>query len=395
MPVYLDWAATTPPDADILAEAALVAAAAYANPSSVHAAGKEAAARLAEARSRCAAALGVKAETLVFTSGGTESDHLPLLALLQRPVRGSVAVSAVEHPAILEQAKSLEQTGWKTRIIPVTREGFVTPEAVLRTIAEDTAYVAVMAVNNETGAIQPVAEIADALARACVGRKKPHFHVDAVQAVGKIPLDLSAPGIDSAAMSAHKIRGPRGIGLLYLARRIEPFIRGGGQESGMRPGTENLAGAWALSRALEKCCAGGIPREISATEIDAQGLSARDSSIRDMSDRLIDALSRIQGVSILPETRAAGDPRFSPYVMQFTNTVLPGEVLVRALSDRGVYISTGSACSSRKKSRPVLDAMRVSPDRQQNAFRISIGPSTVPDDIDALGAALAATLKGL
>ena len=114
-----------------------------------------------------------------------------------------------------------------------------------------------------------------------------------------------------------------------------------------------------------------------------------------MSARLLDELARIPGVSVLPETRAADDARFSPYVMQFTNAALPGEVLVRALSDRGVYISTGSACSSRKKTRPVLDAMRVSPDRQQNAFRISIGPSTVPADIEALGAALSAALKGL
>lgn len=379
MSVYLDWAATSPPDPDILAEAAGIACRAYGNPSSVHAAGKEALTLLAEARNRCARALGVGAETLFFTSGGTESDHLPLLALLQRPVRGTIAVSAIEHPAILEQARALEAVGWKTLSIPVTPDGFVTPETVLATIREDTAYVAVMAVNNETGAIQPVAEIGAALAKAGEGRKKPHFHVDAVQAAGKVPLCLSGEGIDSAAISAHKLRGPRGVGLLYLARRVEPFIRGGAQEGGFRPGTENLAGAWALSRVLERNLA------------DTEGHAAA----RALNARLVSALSSIPGVVVIPASRQPDDPRFSPYVTQFTNRSLPGEVLVRALSDRGVYISTGSACSSRKKTRPVLDAMRIPALAQRNAFRVSIGPLTAEADIDALDDALKGALAGL
>ena len=393
MSVYLDWAATTPPDPEIIAEASQIAVSAYGNPSSVHTAGKTAASLLAEARERCAKTLGVKSDTIIFTSGGTESDHLPMLSLLQRPVRGSIAISAIEHPAIIEQARMLELLGWKTLVIPVTREGFVTPEAVLATIREDTAYVAVMAVNNETGAIQPVREIAQALLDRCAGKKKPHFHVDAVQAAGKMPLQLSAPGIDSAAISAHKLQGPRGIGLLYVAHRIEPFIRGGGQEGGIRPGTENLAGAVALSRCLEKC---GHKKNSCTAESPVSGTPPElASGAESVMAHLVSSLTAIGGVSIIPGTRTPADARFSPYVVQFTNAKLPGEVLVRALSDKGIFISTGSACSSKKKNRPVLQAMHVSPDMQQNAFRISIGNATTTADIDALTQALKSVFAGI
>jgi len=377
MSAYLDWAATAPPDADVLSESLAIALECFANPSSVHAPGKLAAARLAEARERCAQALGARPDALVFTSGGTESDHLPLLSLLQRPIRGTIAISAIEHPAISEQAKALEATGWKCLTIPVNRDGFVTPEAVRATLRDDTAFVAVMAVNNETGAIQPIREIGDALVEWSSGKRKPHFHVDAVQAAGKIPLELAKLPIDSAAISAHKLGGPRGIGLLYLARRVEPFIRGGGQEGGLRPGTENLAGAWALSRCLEKA-AGSL-----------RG-NAEPERARNRMARLFRAVADLPGFAVIPESRMAEDDRFSPYILQCTNRYLPGEVLVRSLSDRVIAVSTGSACSSRKKTRPVLQAMHVSGEDQQNAFRVSIGSTTTDADIDALAAALAA-----
>ncbi len=378
MSVYLDWAATSPSDREILQESLELSCTAFGNPSSVHREGKKAATLLSEARDRCARALGVKSGTIVFTSGGTEADHLPLLALLQRPVRGTVAVSAIEHPAILEQARLLENTGWKTLVIPADREGFISIDAVLATIRDDTAFVSVMAVNNETGAIQPVAEIAASLAARCAGKRKPHFHVDAVQSAGKIPFAPGTTGIDSAAISAHKIQGPRGAGLLYLARRVEPFIRGGGQEGGLRPGTENLAGAWALSRCLEKSV--GALAEHDGTESCAY---------------LIEKLASVRGVRTIPESRKPVDGRFSPWIVQFTNDFIPGEVLVRALSDRNICISTGSACSSRKKTRPVLQAMRVDADAQRNAFRVSTGRTTTREEIDALASAMTELLSGL
>lgn len=376
MSVYLDWAATAPVDPAAMIEMESVLHDAWGNPSSRHKYGKHAAGILDSARKRCAQALGVPPATVVFTSGGTESDHLPLLSLLQRPVRGTVAFSAIEHPAVSEQARSLETTGWKALPIPVTKDGFVTPDAVLATIREDTAFVAVMAVNNETGAIQPIREISEALTLECRGRKRPHFHVDAVQAAGKVPLPFPFSGIDSASISAHKIGGPRGIGLMYLSRRIEPFIRGGGQESGIRPGTENVAGAVALARCLESC------DPVSPT------LAENGAYLHEL-------LSGIAGISIIPRSRTLLDPRFSPCIFQCTNTRLPGEVLVRMLSDLDIHISTGSACSSRKKGRPVLQAMGVSPEEQQNAFRISTGPTTTRNDLKALADALARILDGV
>ncbi|ULQ59839.1 cysteine desulfurase [Brucepastera parasyntrophica] len=367
MNIFLDWAATAPPDPEIFQETCDTALTCYGNPSSIHAAGQKSASKLAEARQKCAEALNVKPQTIVFTSGGTEAGHLPLLALLRRPVQGTLAISAIEHPAVIEQARILAHCGWKTLIIPATGEGFITPEAVLSTIRDDTAYVAVMAVNNETGAVQPVEEIAAGIADRTKGKKKPFFHVDIVQAAGKIPVNLNCPEIDSAAVSAHKLGGPRGIGLLYHKKRFEPFIMGGGQESGIRPGTENIAGAWGLAACLVKNCR-----------------SPADDRSYSMAEYIIESLCSVPGIAPVPETRKPDDRRFSPYIFQFTNSMFPGEVLVRILSERGIFISTGSACSSRSRARPVLQAMHVKPEKQLGAFRVSTGKSTTKQDIDCL-----------
>jgi cysteine desulfurase len=380
---YFDWAATALPDRAIFTEALESSLALYGNPSSVHAPGKAARVAIEAARDCAARSLCVKTESVFFTSGGTESNHLPMLSLLQRPVRGSIAISAIEHPSIVEQARMLELSGWKTLVIPVTKEGFISVDAVMNTIRDDTAYVACMAVNNETGAIQDIRGIAESLLHLPAGRKKPHFHVDAVQAAGKIPLELSIPGIDSASISAHKISGPRGIGCLYLPRKFEPFIRGGGQESGIRPGTENLAGIIAHSRALELHCV-------------SDGTVSRprgEDGVRKSMARIIEDIRATGRITVIPPSRSPDDSRFSPFVLQCTNARIPGEVLVRALSEREVYISTGSACSSKKKGRPVLQAMNLSPDAQQNAFRISIGCETTMEDIDELTGALSAVFS--
>lgn len=372
MNAYLDWAATAPPDPEVIAEYDRAARESWYNPSSAHEGGRTARTELENARKRAAAALTTDPQNLFFTSGGTEGDYLPLLALLQRSSRGTVAISAVEHSAIIEQAKALEQAGWKTLIIPSDREGFVTPDAVLSTIRDDTAFVAVMGVNNETGAIQPIREIADALVSNRQGKRNVHFHVDAVQAAGKIPFDFNITGVSSYALSAHKFCGPRGIGLLKLSKRFEPFVKGGGQEGGIRPGTENVAGAAALALALE--------RAMSSLSHDTDSLNTAHS--------LFERIVNIDGIEPIPSTRTVSDSRFSPFVAQFTNRMYPGEVLVRTLSDRGIFISTGSACSSRKKKRPVLEAMKVDPSCQQNAFRISSGFGTSAAEADALVVAL-------
>ena len=249
---YFDWAATSPVDEDILKKSLESSIQNWANPSSVHMAGKKAKEELDKARDLVAKTLGVKSQNIFFTSGGTESNHIPILAQLNKPSCGTILISSIEHPAIREQAQALTKCGWKIVSIPSNKDGIITPEAVENLLTTDTMLVCVMAVNNETGSIQPIYEIADTINKWSEGKRKPKFHVDCVQAAGKIKLNINYKGIDSASFSAHKICGPRGIGVLYLENPIEAFLKGGGQEKGIRSGTENLFGAIAISKVLEK-----------------------------------------------------------------------------------------------------------------------------------------------
>ena len=250
---YFDWAATAPCDEQILRDSLEIAIQYDGNPSSTHKTGSEARKILEAARENCAKSLGVRANQVFFTSGGTESDHIPLLSVLNSPARtGRIILSAIEHPALREECALLKKLGFDVVSVTPDKNGFISPQSIIENLTGDTLFVTVMAVNNETGCVQPIYEIADALTKATNGKRKPHFHVDCVQAAGKIPLDLSHAGIDSAALSAHKISGPRGIGILYLARPLNSFLVGGGQEQNIRSGTENLFGALALATCLKR-----------------------------------------------------------------------------------------------------------------------------------------------
>lgn len=377
---YFDWAATAPSDKDILEASLAETFSAWGNPSSVHSVGKEAKRLLEKARALCAASLGVPSETIYFTSGGTESDCIPLLSLLNRPQKGTVLVSSIEHPAVREQAESLTKCGWRVVRIPATTGGIITKEAVLSKLTDDTALVCVMAVNNETGAIQPIKDIADALAKAAENKRKAKLHVDCVQAAGKIPLDLSHAGIASAAFSAHKIGGPRGIGILYLADTIESFFRGGGQEKNIRSGTENVFGALAFARCLERYC-------ISNTNEKAR---TRFETQKKLTKSFIQSLSEIAGCTIIPEARldARHEDEYSPWIVQASFKNIPGQVMLRALDAEGFCVSTGSACSSHKGQHTggsaVLQAMNVSASVREGAVRFSFGPRTSEDAMKAL-----------
>lgn len=383
---YFDWAATSPEDSEILHEALDIAINCFGNPSSTHAAGKEARAVFEEARKRAAKAIGVKPEQVFFTSGGTESDHIPLLSVLTSPQaeaknakKGRIILSAIEHPALREQCHALEHLGFEVEQVFPDKNGFISAESVVEKLTPDTLFVTVMAVNNETGCVQPIYEIADALTKASNGKKRPHFHVDCVQAAGKIPLNLGYKGIDSAALSSHKICGPRGIGLLYLARQIKPFLVGGGQEGGVRSGTENLFGAVAFSKCLEKYYINDTEKSSAYERFLLQKKWTND---------FISNLSSLKNCVLVPEIRANLDDevqsRFSPWVLQAAFRGIPGNVMLRALDAKGFYISTGSACSSKKQSRPILAAMNASRDIQDSAVRFSFGPLTTQKAMDEL-----------
>lgn len=363
---YFDWAATSPADEDILKESLEETLECWGNPSSTHSVGKQARELFEAARTRAAKALGVKPETIYFTSGGTESDQIPLLSVLAKPMKGTVLVSSIEHPAIREQSEALKNCGWNVVQIPADSDGRITPDTVISLLTSDTVLVCIMAVNNETGVIQPIYEIADAITKACEGKRRPKFHVDCVQAAGKIELNLGYKGIDSAALSSHKICGPRGIGILYMKDAIEPFLRGGGQEKGLRSGTENVFGAVAFSKCLERYYNKANPSDAERT------------------NSFVEKLAGLPGCTIVPPSRLEKKELFSPYVVQAAFNNIPGNVMLRALDAKGFSISTGSACSAKKNKRPVLEAMHVDSKLRENAVRFSFGPHTTNQAVEDL-----------
>lgn len=363
---YFDWAATTPPDQDILKESLEITMKNWGNPSSVHQIGKNAKKVLEEARLNVANTLGVKSDNIYFTSGGTESDQIPLLSVMTKPLCGTVLISSIEHPAIREQAYTMKHCGWKIKELPTDKYGIIQPQTVVDYLTDDTMLVCIMAVNNETGVIQPIYEIADALTQASKNKRRPKFHVDCVQAAGKIQLNLSHNGIDSAAISSHKICGPRGIGILYLKDKFEPFLKGGGQENNIRSGTENVFGAVAISKCLERY------------------YNKDNSEFSKISQDFVNQLSQLKGCTIIPQSRLEKPELFSPFVVQAAFSKIPGNVMLRALDSEGFSISTGSACSSKKNNRPVLEAMHINNDLRETSVRFSFGPHTTQKAVSEL-----------
>lgn len=379
---YFDWAATSPGDKEILRQALELTLDDWGNPSSVHQAGKTAKTLFESARESAAKALGVKPSSVFFTSGGTESDHIPLLAVINKMQKGTVLISSIEHPALREMGDEIKKAGCKVSYIPADRDGVIQPQAVTELLTNDTQLVCVMAVNNETGVIQPIKEISQAIKKWAQGRRRPKFHVDCVQAAGKIPFSLTDWDVDSAAFSAHKICGPRGSGILYLKdgeSTIEPFLRGGGQEKGIRSGTENVFGALAFGKCLEKYfISQNNPAALASYE--AQKKACQE---------FVNKLASLKGCTIVPASRPQKPDLFSPYVVQAAFKNIPGNVMLRALDSKGFYISTGSACSSRKNSRPVLEAMQVDASLRETAVRFSFGPLTTKKAMEELFEAVA------
>jgi cysteine desulfurase len=321
--------------------------------------------------------LGVPAQQIYFTAGGTESNALILHSLLLRKSVNRLLFSAVEHPSIGENALVLERLGKQIASIGVEPDGGVTAATLERALVKypDTRFAAIMAVNNEIGSVMDIPGLVRLIRGSTRGSAPIHIHSDLVQAMGKISMDISAWDLDSASISAHKLGGPRGIGLLYLRKPLEPLYTGGGQERGIRPGTENIAGAAALAVCLE--------RRASPDMVKAEYEKA---SIR--FQRLIRFLRSVKGCSLIPADRQEVDPRFSPYILQVGFRGIPGEVMVRALDDAGFAVSTGSACSSSTTNRPVLAAMGLDKQTSLEGIRISQGWSTTREAIDRLTKAI-------
>jgi cysteine desulfurase len=378
---YFDWAASAPFEDSIINQ--INNSRLFGNPSSQHGEGKAAKLALEQARSRCAAVLNVPPETLFFTSGGTESNSIALFSNLVKKGQGRIISSAAEHSSVREGIETLEKMGKPTGRIAVDSEGRVTPDILAKTLAkyEGVRFASCMSVNNETGAITDIASLKD-LIRKHSGAPV-HLHCDLVQAVGKIPVDISGWEIDSASISAHKIGGPRGIGLLYLRRpSSEVFYSGGGQENGVRGGTENTQGALCLASCLEKYAG-------------AETVKAEYFRAKARWDKLITSLAAFERCTLIPRSRAGAQDGFSPYILQAAFKNIPGEVMARALDDLGFAVSTGSACSSSSPERPVLMAMGVEEKLRIEGIRISQGYSTTDEEIELLAEAVAEVLKFL
>ncbi len=359
--VYLDWNATTP----LRPEARQAMAAAWevaGNPSSVHAEGRQARRLVEDARAAVSAAVGARPQDVVFTSGGTEANALALTPGLRRgagePLR-RLLVSAIEHTSVLSGGRFLPEA---IETIRVTGSGLIDIDYLRRLLSVgQPALVSVMLANNETGALQPVGEVADIVHEA-----GGLLHVDAIQALGKIPFDIKVMKADLVTLSAHKIGGPKGVGALVLAQDaqgLEPLLRGGGQELGRRAGTENVAGIAAFGAAVRAAMAG------------LEGDAAR---LRGLRDRLEAGLKQTPDMIVFSEEV----PRL-PNTTLFTVPGLKAETAVIGFDLGGIAVSSGSACSSGKvQPSHVLEAMGVGKELAQGAVRLSLGWSTTETDID-------------
>jgi len=370
--VYLDNAATTPVRPEVL-EAMLpyLGAEAFGNPSSAHRFGRAARAGIEEAKRTIAGVLGAEPNQVIFTSGGTEADNLAIIgAALAAKDRGDpfrVAVSAIEHKAILAAAHAVKHLGGEEVILPVSSAGLVDESALAGAIAGGLAVVSVMWVNNEVGVVQPVARLAQRCRAAGVC-----FHSDAVQAFGKIPVSLSDVPCTLLTISGHKIGAPKGIGALIVRdrRAVEAIIHGGGQQFGIRPGTENVPGIIALGRAVELAAA-----EQAATATRLQAL--RD----DLERRLL---------AVVPD--AVINAWHAPRAPHVTNVSIPGtdsEALLMHFDLAGIACSSGSACSTGAvEPSHVLTAMGVPPELGVAALRFSFGKESTAEDVDTVIGAL-------
>ncbi len=369
---YLDHAATAAPDAEALLEARPFLDGAWGNPSSAHRLGVDAERGLREARRRLAAALGAGRDAeVVLTGGGTEANNLAIRGLLRTRRREGrhVVASAVEHPSVLETCRDLERTGDATvSWIAPDADGMVDPERVVAAITDETVLVSIMHVQNETGMLHPVETIARAVKRA---RPDIAVHADGVQAFGKVRLALAEGGLDLYTISGHKIGAPKGIGALWIrpGTRLAPLVTGGGQESGLRSGTENVFGAVAFGAAAARATA---------------DLAAFEERIDALGARLRAGLVELGGV---------GNGAGVPWIVNVSFPGVKPEVALHALEERGVFVSTTSACASRKgKTSHVLAAMGLPDERIGSALRFSLGATSTGACVDAALTALAEVL---
>ena len=377
--IYFDNAATTPMDPRVCAAMQPFLNDVFGNPSSLHWAGREARAAVDRARQQTAALFGAQPGEIIFTSSGTESDNLALIGAIQAlgQRENHVITSSIEHPAVLETCRYLEQQGVEVTYLPVDGDGFVNPDDLRKALRPTTRLVSVMSANNVVGTLQPIAELAR-IAR----EHGALFHTDAVQAAGKIPLKMDHLPIDLLSFSAHKLHGPKGAGALYVRSgvQIKPLTHGGGQERGLRSATENVAGIVALGHAAE----------IALAEMSEE--AARLVRLR---DGIIDSLA-----DTVPNAYLIGHPyrRLPGHIcLGFAGQEGEAIKLLLAFDEAGIAISSGSACSAHNAAEPsyILRAMGFDPLRARGSLRISLGRFNTDEEVGEFLKVLPGVASGL
>ncbi|MGG1677712.1 cysteine desulfurase family protein [Neobacillus sp. NRS-1170] len=351
--IYFDNSATTKPYKEVLDSFVTVSSEYFGNPSSLHSMGGQAEKLLTQAREQVAGLLKVKANEIYFTSGGTESNNIAIkgAALLNRHKGRHLITSSVEHASVRAAMEQLEQEGFEITRLPVDEIGRISVEDLEKAIRKETILISIMEVNNEVGTIQPIEEIGNIL------KKYPSilFHVDAVQSVGKVPLSLYKNNVDLCSLSGHKFHGLKGTGVLFIREgaRLTPLFSGGNQERRMRSGTENVAGFVAMAKALR----------MTMLKSDA-GIAGMEK----VQNLLRKGLSKIEDIQIHTPVQHT-----APHILNFSLKGIKSEVFIHALEQNGIFVSTTSACSSKKKSPSnTLLAMGVPESLAESAIRISL-----------------------
>jgi cysteine desulfurase len=372
--IFMDNNGTTALDPRVFEAMLPFLTAQHGNATSRHSFGRTARTAIEHAREQVADAVGAHPTQVIFTGGGTEADNLAItgIASATGAEAGQIAYSAIEHPAVSRPAQAMRLRGWETAAINVTADGKLSRDSLEQVLSAPTSLVSVMLANNETGVIQDIAEIAEE-----VKRRGAHMHTDAVQALGKIPVNFAGLNVHAMSLSSHKIHGPQGAGALILDKRvdIQPLIHGGGQEKGLRSGTENVAAIVGF----------GLACELASRELDQ-----RSAAIRAMREQLEQGLTNL-GAAIFGN-RAERLPNTS----FFAFPDIEGETLVVALDRKGFAVASGSACSS-DSTEPshVLLAMGVDDDLARSAVRVSLGKDNTPKQVEAFLAALEGELLRL
>ena len=365
MNAYLDNSATTRPYDEVIEAMAEAMKNRFGNPSALHKMGVEAENDIKACKKVLLKSLGNPEGDVLFTSGGTESNNLAILGTARRLMKRKphIVTSMTEHKSVLESFKALESEGCRVTYLPVDANGLVSAEAVLAAVSDETALVSLMWVNNETGIIQPIEAVSKGLKKL---KNPPIFHVDAVQAYGKLKIDLKRINIDLLTGSGHKIHGPKGIGFLYFRKgvQLKPLVYGGGQQMDLRPGTEIPLALLACSVAIEK----------TFEDFDAKALHM--ATLREkLREGIMTALPMVSANTPV-------DFPIAPHVLHLSFPDIRGEVLLHALETEGIYVSIGSACNSKvKKYSHVLEAMKLSTSHKEGAVRFSLSTASTEEEI--------------